>query len=146
MGVQTKGLIHSRFSVEQVETVLEKRLNMKVESITYSCGFFQVVFKHEDTRRQLAFHPNVTDYPLDGHILTLGADMLGQTIMRQIVEVFGGLYTENDCQDNWQLIEGSLGKSNAHFVIDWAVIHGHTDNTFVADAREAFEVFNKKHK
>ena len=132
MGVHADLLISSRWTITDVQDVLEHHLEAK--RIRFS------ISKRRTSRcmGSLGFIlPNGSGYMFyvwHGHYSPIGSciymhypssdEVVG--LMRKIAEVLGGMVCPRDCDNNWEMYEGMLSDaSNLMWFLKRAVTHNH---------------------
>lgn len=102
MGQSTKAIIRKDVSIIEIEKLLkEKYQNVRIEP-TNTVDYFVAFFNDgEDSRQMNIFYGDyaIRDYGIDGVILNLGFWGNSRDIMHLFLEVYGGYYDENDCDD-----------------------------------------------
>lgn len=124
MGVDTKGFIYGknkdRFSKEALVGYFhQKYTGVKViqEEWQEKCSFMEILFTDGEDNRLLRVYYDYTSYRNEGYpkledyyIILFNLGMWGNSVetIKGIVSLFGGGYVlENDCYDDWYLIDGA---------------------------------------
>jgi len=113
MGVNTQGIIHSQYKLNDIVEVLSKKfkVNITVEK-THTEDYKIASFTYKDEKRRLSIFENYNDkqhvgFAGVGKVTLLDLNLWGSSIelIEGIVKEFGGYVVNNDCSDDWRHIE-----------------------------------------
>lgn len=104
MGVDTKAIIRKDVSLDElVKFIANNYDNTEVHSTDMNY-MFQISFKDGDDKRLMFCFFNeygLSDYGINGNLLSFGCYGNSVSIMKNILNEFGGYILENDCEDDW---------------------------------------------
>jgi len=128
MSVDTKLYISNRYEVSDIKTIMEKHLNIKdarIDFHNHTPQMFTINFTFNKIKRMMFVH-TYTKLPTGPCILlSLGANEDATMIMKSIANVIGGLFVENDCSGNMQIISGAASEEDG---IDYFLKWSHLNN------------------
>ncbi len=107
MGVDTKAIIRKDVTLVELVNYLKAQYEDVTVYTTGSDTFFQIGFVDGEDERLMSCHFNAcakNDYDIEGILLSLSLWRNSIEIMKGICEYFGGYIIENDCNDEWYII------------------------------------------
>ena len=115
MSIGTELLINSKWQLRDIIDLLESKYGaeiIKVNQLSSDCPSSSfITFKIEGFEYTRQMHFYTQNYSPIGlcTLLSLGADNESCTLLKGIGEIIGGIYTENDCEENnYEIIRGML--------------------------------------
>ena len=130
MGADTKLYISYNYELDDIKTVIEKHLKVKVKVESChktSVGMFQFHFKYK-TNRMIYVHQSCERAGY--FLLSLGCNEEAIEIMTKIAEVMGGIVDEDDCDSKTDReYPGMLSKGNGlSYFLRYAVFNNELED------------------
>lgn len=122
MGVDTRLYINNRWNINDIKDVIEDRFNTKVKINfhEFAPDYITLEFKAFDEDRMLHVHRDTEIAGFKATKLDFRSNDNGHKILRTLAETFGGLFNENDFNDDFEAY-GSPDYGNAQFLINEAI-------------------------
>lgn len=147
MGVDTNLWISARWEVDDVRDILIREYGTSVRYTTHDMipTMVGVHFSVGKEERMMYFHHSVRTPLGTCHLLSLNFHGLSVEVMRKIAGVLGGLLQENDCNEQYELIEGNMSEGDAlPYFIKYAIIHDGANPDSLADLKETISKWTEK--
>jgi len=129
MSVTTNLYLNTRWELDDIKKVIERITGEKVEVTSNhdtSIGFYHFILPK--MQRQISVFTD-SRTPI-GHAtsLSLGANEQGHKLLKDIAEVFGGIYIDNDCEGKAEIINGAMDEGDAlPYFIKYAIVDDGVD-------------------
>jgi len=130
MGTDTKLYISQKYELDDIKTVIEKYLKVKVNvksCHTTAIGMFSFHFKYK-TNRMMYVHQSCERAGY--FLLSLGCNEEAIEIMTKIAEVMGGMVDEDDCDSKSDVeYDGMLSGCNGlSYFLKYAALNNELEN------------------
>lgn len=113
MGVDTKLYISQRWGVRDIQDVVKSRLGFetKLRFHDFAPDYVTLdLLKGAEIHRMLHIHTDSTIGGLPSVLISLRSNEEGCAILKGLSEVFGGLFQENDCGNDFEEIQPPDGE------------------------------------
>jgi hypothetical protein len=125
MSVDTKLYLNTRWGIDDIAIIIKRTQDTKLEiesNHSFAPGYF--TFKLPDIGRMIQVHSYVQTPIGTVTLLSMAANEQGHKILKDIAEVIGGLFMDNDCDGKCELITGKLSDDDKlPYFIKYAVIN-----------------------
>jgi hypothetical protein len=124
MGVDTQLYLNSKWKLNEIKKVIERTQGIKVTVISNhdtSIGYFNFIL--EKLGRMIHVFSNIHTPIGTATLLSMGADDQSHKIFKDIAKVFGGIFTDNDCDCKAEFIQGNMCEDNViPYFVKYAIV------------------------
>ena len=148
MGIDTRLLIGSKWSLKDVQDVLEYHQGIKTEiksEVAISPNYFRLICENG---RMINCHYN-TFTPLGpAFLLSMASNPEGIVMLKGIAEVIGGYLNKEDTNEEYEFYTGMLyDEDGLSYHLKNAIIHNElADNDDLGGLLSSITAWNKKYK
>lgn len=147
MSCETILYVPKKFSIEEIKTIIESYLNVKVKIHQTSIpDLLEFIFKFKNAKRLMSVLFNGKTPLGRAYQLRLGADEEAKKIMKSIGKVTGGLYVPEDTSDECRMLSGMLSDEDGlPFFLKNAVVENYMrDNDDIDGLNKSIKKWKEK--
>ena len=147
MSTSTTLLLNNQWSIESIETIIEKRLGLKIINTKPNTGFsfssFTLQLLFNTDIKKISIHLN-SNTPL-GTATQLIMSQDNENILKSIAAILGGYLVTNNNEETGQMFKGLLDSNdNLQHFLNHSVIDGKSNGNSIPELNEYIKKWKRE--